>query len=235
MSLQRSKPTRIPATNREPAIRVCLVERNQLAHSYLCDIIKRNSDIQILSERLLAAPGCEDEAEPTIFAIDSESLLEPLVECLVAIRLRFPKAKMLLIGKELSDLKVPQLSFLTFHGFLSYGDVKDNLALALRVIADDGNWFGSKTMTSFPSVSRTLGGHPGTGQSDLLTHREKLIVGLAGRKMCNKEIAANLDISESTVKFHLANIFRKLGVRDRHSASLLATIAHSSLLPGERP
>src|SRR5207247_8768833 len=38
-------------------------------------------------------------------------------------------------------------------------------------------------------------------------------------RLGNKEIAKALKISESTVKFHLSNIFRKLGVRDRHSAA----------------
>jgi LuxR family maltose regulon positive regulatory protein len=36
--------------------------------------------------------------------------------------------------------------------------------------------------------------------------------------MSNKEIASILKISEGTVKFHLSNLFTKLGVHDRQSA-----------------
>lgn len=42
------------------------------------------------------------------------------------------------------------------------------------------------------------------------------------RGKLNKEIAAELDISTSGVKFHLGNIFRKLNVRSRTLAAVLA-------------
>jgi DNA-binding NarL/FixJ family response regulator len=54
----------------------------------------------------------------------------------------------------------------------------------------------------------------------MLTKRERTIVGLLKRRLGNKEIAAALKISEGTVKFHLSNVFRKLGVRDRRSVEL---------------
>lgn len=38
---------------------------------------------------------------------------------------------------------------------------------------------------------------------------------LAARKWTNREIAAHLSVSESTVKGHLASAFRKLGIRKR--------------------
>lgn len=40
--------------------------------------------------------------------------------------------------------------------------------------------------------------------------------------MSNKEIAFALDITENTVKTHVKNIFEKIGVSDRTSASTLA-------------
>ena len=40
--------------------------------------------------------------------------------------------------------------------------------------------------------------------------------------MFNKEIAANLNISERTVKNHLSNIFKKLDVSDRTQAAVFA-------------
>jgi len=42
-------------------------------------------------------------------------------------------------------------------------------------------------------------------------------------RLCNKEISARLGISEATVKFHLKNIFNKLGVHDRHLVAEGAT------------
>ncbi len=47
--------------------------------------------------------------------------------------------------------------------------------------------------------------------------RENEIVGLLQRRLCDKEISSALGISERTVRFHLQNLFQKLGVHDRYS------------------
>jgi two-component system nitrate/nitrite response regulator NarL len=51
--------------------------------------------------------------------------------------------------------------------------------------------------------------------TDALTSREREITGLASTGLSNKEIAQHLNISESTVKSHLHNIFIKLRVNNR--------------------
>ena len=55
-----------------------------------------------------------------------------------------------------------------------------------------------------------------------LTQRELKVLQLATKGLSNKEIAANLIISEKTVKNHIANIFSKLQVNDRTQAVLYA-------------
>jgi DNA-binding NarL/FixJ family response regulator len=44
------------------------------------------------------------------------------------------------------------------------------------------------------------------------------VLDLLQRRLSNKEISAALEITERTVRFHLVNIFAKMGVHDRHSA-----------------
>ena len=51
------------------------------------------------------------------------------------------------------------------------------------------------------------------GQFELLTAREKEVVGLVTAGLLNKQIAAELDISEVTVKMHRGNIMRKMQAR----------------------
>ena len=53
-----------------------------------------------------------------------------------------------------------------------------------------------------------------------LTPREKQIIRLVARGMSNKSVAQLLSISDATVHFHLKNIYRKLGVRNRTSATV---------------
>jgi DNA-binding NarL/FixJ family response regulator len=55
-----------------------------------------------------------------------------------------------------------------------------------------------------------------------LTIREREILGLVAEGCSNRLVARRLRVSEPTVKFHLANIYRKLSVTNRTEASLCA-------------
>jgi DNA-binding NarL/FixJ family response regulator len=55
-----------------------------------------------------------------------------------------------------------------------------------------------------------------------LTSREIEIVALAAQGLTNRRIARELWVSEQTVKFHLSNAYRKLGVANRTEASRYA-------------
>ena len=52
----------------------------------------------------------------------------------------------------------------------------------------------------------------------LLTPGELAVLSALGRGLVNKQIAADLRIAQQTVKFHLTNVYRKLGVTNRTEA-----------------
>jgi DNA-binding NarL/FixJ family response regulator len=59
----------------------------------------------------------------------------------------------------------------------------------------------------------------GRAQSAGLTERERVVLEAAARGLSNRAIARELWVTEQTVKFHLTNIFRKLGARNRTDAA----------------
>jgi DNA-binding NarL/FixJ family response regulator len=60
------------------------------------------------------------------------------------------------------------------------------------------------------------------GKLECLTEREKDVFKLLGQGMSNRQISQQLIITDSTVSFHVSNIFRKLGIASRTEAALIA-------------
>jgi DNA-binding NarL/FixJ family response regulator len=74
-----------------------------------------------------------------------------------------------------------------------------------------------------PRIARTLltrPGHPNPAGS--LSRREQEVLALVAEGLTNKRIGRALGITERTVKVHLGNAFRRIGVGDRTSAALWA-------------
>ncbi|MGI6558317.1 MAG: response regulator transcription factor [Limnochordia bacterium] len=70
--------------------------------------------------------------------------------------------------------------------------------------------------------SKTRKNVRGRGGKECLTPREREIAMLMATGLTNKEIGAKLFVSEHTVKNHVSNIYRKLGIDDRTQLALWA-------------
>ena len=71
--------------------------------------------------------------------------------------------------------------------------------------------------------------------ADDLTAREREILGLVADGLTNGNIARELWVTEQTVKFHLSNVYRKLGVSNRTQASRYAHMNGLVRRAGPRP
>jgi DNA-binding NarL/FixJ family response regulator len=110
-------------------------------------------------------------------------------------------------------------------GFLLKDAPADDLVDAIRTVAK-----GDAVVA--PSVTRRLldlfasrlpaASSPTPAALQILTDREREVLKLVSRGLSNAEIAAELVVSETTVKTHVGNVLTKLGVRDRVQAAVYA-------------
>ncbi|MFF0116938.1 response regulator [Streptomyces prasinus] len=112
-------------------------------------------------------------------------------------------------------------------GFLLKDVHPSELLQGIRVVAS-----GESVLS--PSATRRLIGHYASGEPtripvasghhelDSLTARERFVLTLVASGLTNMEIGAELGITVGTVKSHVNALLRKLGLRDRVQATILA-------------
>lgn len=101
------------------------------------------------------------------------------------------------------------------------GETQDILLLkGIRALLAGENWFPRRILDDWLNRQRRSLSHSTlSGEEPALTERERQILGHINTASTNAQIASALSISEHTVKTHLYNIYRKIGVRNRTQAS----------------
>jgi DNA-binding NarL/FixJ family response regulator len=100
-------------------------------------------------------------------------------------------------------------------GYASALASPDLLRQILAVVSNGGLWVGTELLGRLLSAIAARRPTMNEGLLDGLSPREREVALAVATGASNKEIARRLDITERTVKAHLAVIFDHLGVRDR--------------------
>lgn len=94
---------------------------------------------------------------------------------------------------------------------------QDQLVRGLECLLQGEYWVPRRLLHHFLEKNRRA---PSVRHSDIkLTKRERQILKLIKDGATNMDISASLDVSEHTVKSHLYNVYKKIGVRNRLEAS----------------
>jgi DNA-binding NarL/FixJ family response regulator len=128
---------------------------------------------------------------------------------------RFPGLKLVVISGAATPAEVSRTLQLGAKGFLPKTLTPSVFAAALQVVASGGTYVPSEYLQVTEENS------PASQQRGL-TPRESQVLALVASGHANKEIGRALQLQEITVKLHLRNIFRKLGVRNRVEAAIAA-------------
>ena len=195
--------------------RVLLVDDHALLRTGVANIINQEPDLHVVAE---ASNGVEAIAaweahQPDVMLLDLRMPVMEGVEVVRQIRERDPRARVIILTTYDRDDDISQALKAGAKAYV----LKDIAAEALVACIRDV--LAGKTYIA-PAAAAKLAEGVTRVQ---LTPREMATLRLLADGKANKEIANELDISERTVKTHLAHLFEKLAVTSRTEAIKVAT------------
>jgi DNA-binding NarL/FixJ family response regulator len=204
------------------SIRVLIADDQALVRSGFRLIVETRADLEVVGE---AENGDEAvrlaaELEPDVILLDIRMPVLDGIEATRRIVASGSSARILVLTTFDLDEYVYAAIRAGASGFL-LKDVRPlDLVDAIRLVAA-GNALLGPTVTQ-RLLEQFAESEPSPAALDSLTDREQEILGLLARGLSNAEIAADLVVSETTVKSHVSSVLRKLGVRDRVQAVIAA-------------
>ncbi|MDQ3716936.1 MAG: response regulator transcription factor [Actinomycetota bacterium] len=206
-------------------VRVLLVDDQELIRTGLRGLLRERFGFKIVGELVDGSRVVEtvDETSPDVVVMDVRM---PGVDGVTATRrLReVPGAPPVLVLTTFEDEEVLAGALRAgAAGFLLKGVPAENLQQAVREVAAGGAWLDPSVTARVLHAYRQGTTPPSPGaEVEVLTPRERQVLGLIGAGLNNPEIAARLVLGEGTVKTHVGHLFAKLGLRDRAAAVVFA-------------
>jgi DNA-binding NarL/FixJ family response regulator len=205
-------------------IRVLLADDQALVRSGFRMILDSRDDVEVVGEAQdgLEAVALAAERAPDVILMDVRMPKLDGVEATRRIVAAGSEARILILTTFDLDEYVYEAIRAGASGFLLKDVQPLELVDAIRVVAA-GNALLGTTVTKRLLERVTDGAPQATPPAlDGLTDRELEILALMASGLSNSEIADRLVVGETTVKSHVSSILRKLGVRDRVQAVIVA-------------
>lgn len=195
------------------AIRILAVDDHPLVRQGVAGLIGVQSDMELVGE---AANGREAiqlfrAHRPDITLMDLQMPEMNGLDAIIAILGEFPQARIIVLTTYAGDMQVLRALKAGAQAYLLKSTLHKELLETIRAVHA-----GKKFLSA--EASYQLAQH---ATDDALTPAEVRVLRLIAEGNANKEIAAQLSVSEDTIKGQVKNILSKLGANDRTHAAMI--------------
>jgi DNA-binding NarL/FixJ family response regulator len=197
-------------------IRVLLANDHGLVRTGLISLLSTAAGIEVVGE---AADGAQALAlvtstRPDVVLMDLSMPVMDGVSATRAVRSKHPETRVLVLSSFADQERVREAITAGAIGYVLKDCTPDQLRSAIRAAAEGQAPLDPRVATALLPT--------GAAPTEQLSERERQVLRLASKGLANKQIGRALGITERTVKVHLTNIYRRIGVTDRTSAALWA-------------
>ncbi|WP_290713430.1 MULTISPECIES: MadR family response regulator transcription factor [Gordonia] len=204
-------------------IRTVLVDDHALLREGLRALLERHDEVVVVGEAgtFDAALAEVAHTRPDVVVVDLKLTASTDYEGMRLIgelKRWNPDVAILVLTTFLDDDLVIRAVRAGAQGYVVKDVDTTELVRAIRALSIGGSAFDPRSATA---VMRTMAGRHNAAEE--LTDREREVLRLLADGLSNAGIGQRLFISESTVKFHLRNLIRKLGVTKRTDAVYVAS------------
>jgi len=165
---------------------------------------------------------------PDIVLLDLTMPRLPGLEAMRAIMSGHPQIKILLLNRAIRTQHIVEALQIGARGIVLQEGIETDLEPAIQCVHEGGYWLGHERVKGLVNALHSLVKERASPEhrNHGLTRRQVQMIRCIVDGRSNREIAAQLELSEETVKRHLSNVFDKLGVANRLELALFALANH---------
>jgi two-component system nitrate/nitrite response regulator NarP len=185
------------------------------------EAVLRNSEFEVVAKVRdgAAVLSAIQATRPDILVLDVRMPERDGIDVLTTLRGRGDKRPVVLLTASLDDRRLLEAVKAGVNGIVLKEGAEDILLKCLVKVCNGGRWIDETLLQK--ALDLSIGGNSSGEPLHGLTGRERSIAGLVAQGLRNKDIAAELGITEGTVKVYLHGIYGKLGIENRTELAVL--------------
>lgn len=204
------------------AVKVMITDDHSMIREGLKQLLELEGEFRVVQEACDGVDCLEklSQAAPDVLLLDINMPRMNGLEVLEKIKEQNIDVKVLVLTVHNEVEYLLKAVEIGINGYLLKDSESSELKKAILTVVDGENYIQPSLIPVLNA--KMIDRNKDNEKIEVLTKRELEVLKLLSFGMYNKEIAEKLGISERTIKNHVSNIFKKIGVADRTQAAVFA-------------